>query len=295
MPHSNPGLHHQRIGDVDVTALNDGQFDASTQLVVGVPAAECETLLRDSFRVLPPRITVNCFLLRTGGKTVLVDTGAGAAYGHVVGHARAKLATLGIPLTQIDAVLVTHAHVDHVSGLLDAEGKAAMPNAEIIINGTETDFWLSPDNAARAPEAAKQAFRTAQGALAPYRDRIRTVADGAEALPGITARHLPGHTPGHTGWLIASGADSLLIWGDVVHLPGIQFARPEAGLAFDTDVEQARASRRHAFDMTATDRVMVAGMHLDFPAFGHVVRRGGTYAFEPAVWTPTAAGLFPAA
>ena len=290
---ANPGLHHIQVGDVLVTALNDGQFDASTGLVVGVPVQECDDLLRATFRRLPPRITVSCFLLRYAGRHVLVDVGGGTAYGNVLGHAAERLAALGIVPAAIDTVLVTHAHVDHVVGLLDAEGRAAYPNAEVVINGIETAFWLSEDNAARAPEAARESFATARRALTPYHNRTRTVADGTEALPGITCRHFPGHTPGHSGWSIVSGDESLLIWGDIVHLPGIQFARPEAGLVFDTDGDQARQSRARAFDMAASERMLVAGMHLDFPTFGHVARRaGGGYAFEPVVWNPTETGPF---
>jgi glyoxylase-like metal-dependent hydrolase (beta-lactamase superfamily II) len=294
MPHANPGIHHVQVGDVLVSALNDGQFDAATAYVTGVPAAECETLLRDTFRPLPPRITVNCFLLRFAGRHVLVDGGAGGAMGHFLGHAHERLAALGVAPGSIDTVLVTHAHVDHVIGLLDAAGNAAFPNAELVVNAAEPAYWLNDENVARMPEGLRDYFAIARRALAAYRTRTRMVADGEQVLPGITARHLPGHTPGHTGWLIASGTASLLIWGDIVHLPGIQFARPQAGMAFDVDGELARRTRAQALDMAAADRLLVAGMHLDFPAFGHIARRAdGAYAFEPVVWAPTETGPFP--
>ncbi len=292
MSNANPGYHHLQVGDVAVTSLNDGQFDAEIGWVNGVPVEESEALLRDSFRVLPPRITVSCFLLQTGGKNILVDAGTGGAYGHVLGAAPRRLAALGVAPESISAVLVTHAHVDHIHGLLTDDGTARYPNAEIVINAAETGFWLNKDVQAQAPESAQEYFGIAQKSLAPYSDRMRLVNDGQEALSGITALHLPGHTPGHTGWVIASGGDTLLIWGDIVHIPGIQFARPEAAMAFDIDADLGRVSRSRALDMVATDRLKLAGMHLDFPTFGHVRRVGAAYGFEPLVWSPAGTGLF---
>ena len=294
MAHANPGYHHIEVGDVLVTALNDGQFDAALEYVVGVPASDGEALLTGSFRPLPPRITVSCFLLRFGGRHVLVDAGTGNAMGHALGHARHNLAAAGVRPDAIDTVLVTHLHPDHVGGLVDAEGHAVYPKAEIVLPEADAAFWLSEEMAARAPEGARPYFQGAQRAVAPYKARMRTVGDGVEVLPGVTAHHFPGHTPGHSGWRVSSGSHALLIWGDIVHLPGIQFARPEAGMAFDTDAAQARQTRARVFDMAATDRLLVAGMHLDFPAFGHVARHGSSFAFEKLVWAPTASGLFPA-
>jgi glyoxylase-like metal-dependent hydrolase (beta-lactamase superfamily II) len=294
MPNANPGLHHHKLGDAVVTALNDGQFTADLAWVVGIPAEQGTTLLKDSFRVDPPRITVSCFLLRIGGHTVMVDGGGGGVFGPMLGHAKDKLATLGVAPADVDTILLTHAHVDHILGLLDADGAAAFPNAELVAHEAETAFWLNDEFEAKAPPQAKDAFAGARRGLAAYAKRTRLIGDGASVLPGVSAQFLPGHTPGHTGWMINSGDASLLIWGDVVHLPGIQFARPEAGMAFDTDPAQARATRMRALDMAATDRVMVAGMHLDFPTFGHIRRAGAGYAFEPLVWAPTDAGLFAA-
>lgn len=284
MARANPGFHSTTIGEVVVTALNDGQFEAATALITGLPAQTSEALLRDSFRVLPPRFTVSCFLLEFAGRRVLVDFGTGGLYGAVLGHAPTRLAALGVAPDSIDTVLLTHGHPDHVGGLVDAAGAAVFARAELVVNATEAAFWTGEPRADNGDPARR--------ALSAYAARLRHAADGEAVLPGITLHQFAGHTPGHSGYRIELAGQSLLIWADIVHVPGIQFARPEAGVAFDVDGEQARATRARVMDMVATDRLLVAGMHLDFPTFGHVLRRGDGYAFEPAVWAPTASGLF---
>jgi len=288
MQTTNSGIHHVSVGDIIVTALNDGVAEGSVDLLAGLPAAEAEALQRAEFRKLPPRLTISAFLLTIGGKHVLIDGGSGSAMGPGHGMLHTHLATLGIDPGAIDTVLVTHAHIDHVAGLIDDAGGARFPNAELVINATERDFWLDAGIAAAAPEPARASFALATRCLTPYGNRTRTVTHGEAALPGVVVHHLPGHTPGHSGWMLSSGSDSMLIWGDVVHMPGVQFARPEAGMVFDVDTGQGRASRAQAFDMAATDKLRVAGMHLDFPTFGHVVRAGSGYAFIPEVWSPGA-------
>ncbi len=194
--------------------------------------------------------------------------------------------------SSIDTILLTHGHGDHLGGLVDAQGKPMYGRAELVVNGIEADFWTSDENMAAATPDRRGGFEIARRSLAAYAARTRRIGDGQEALPGITARLFPGHTPGHTGFAITSGTDSLLIWGDIVHLPAVQFARPEVGVGFDSDVAQGRATRAKILDEAATDRLLVGGIHHDFPIFGHILRRGSGYAFEPVVWTPTAAGMF---
>ncbi len=291
MSRSNPGIHSIQIGDVTVTALNDGQFQADYGTVAGLGQAETETLLRDSFRFAPPRISVSCFLIEAAGRRIIVDFGAGGKFGALLGYAMSRLADLEIEPNSIDTILLTHAHVDHIGGLMDDGGAPIFDNAELVVNAAEVAFWSDDAIRGGAPDDAKGYFDLARTAFSAYAGRTRHISDKQAVLPGITAHHLPGHTPGHTGYIIESAGQSLFIWADTVHLPGIQFARPDAGVTFDTDAEQARATRRRVFDMTANDRVMVAGIHHDFPLFGHVRRSGDAYAFEPVVWTPSATGL----
>jgi glyoxylase-like metal-dependent hydrolase (beta-lactamase superfamily II) len=271
-----------------VTALHDGVLQAETAHIMGIAGDVAESLLRASYRVVPPTITISCFLIGRGGRCVLIDAGTGAALGPDQGLARARLRSLGVAPDEIGTVLVTHAHVEHVGGLIDRAGHAYFPNAELVLHEAEAAYWLDDARAANAPEAARAGFAAARAALEPYRKRLRTVRDGEEALPGLVARHLPGHTPGHCGWKIIDGADSLLVWGDVVHLPGIQFAHPEATMVYDLDPEQARATRQLLFEQAATEGFRVAGIHLDFPTFGHVVRAGDAYAFQAEEWRPAA-------
>jgi glyoxylase-like metal-dependent hydrolase (beta-lactamase superfamily II) len=158
------------------------------------------------------------------------------------------------------------------------------PCAEIIVNEKELQFFRDPDSPSRAPPGEPQEFFAGMRfATAPYADRIRTVRDGP-VMPGVTAVTQPGHTPGHTGWLVESGNDAVMIWGDILHMPNVQLSAPQAGTILDIDRDLAVATRRRALDMAATDKLRVAGIHFDFPAFGHIVRRADAYAFVPEVW-----------
>jgi glyoxylase-like metal-dependent hydrolase (beta-lactamase superfamily II) len=289
--HQPPGVHHFGLGDIVVTALNDGILGDDSfnffDFVTNLPGNEAEALHRAAFRAVPPRLAVNAFLLHLSDRLVLVDSGCGPNMGPTLGRLAGNLATIGVNPGDIDTILATHLHPDHVGGLVNGSGQAVFPNAELVVHAADATYWSDDKVLAQADnEQDKQFVLLARATLTAYRARTRTVTDG-EALPGITAVPAPGHTPGHTGWLIASGADTLLIWGDVVHLPGIQFAHPEAGMAFDVDGAQAIATRRRLMDMAATERLRVTGMHLDFPGFGHVVRAGAAYAFIPEVWTAT--------
>jgi glyoxylase-like metal-dependent hydrolase (beta-lactamase superfamily II) len=280
-----PSVYHLAVGDVLVTALNDGVLEGSFEWLAGIPSADAEALHEACFRPVPPRITVNAFLLHLPGKLVLVDAGCGGAMGPETGRLAANLAAMGVVPGSVDAILSTHLHPDHVGGLVDSAGRAVFPNAELIVHAAEPRFWGDDAILAKASDQEAQFAELARATIRAYGNRMREITDG-EVLRGVTAVPEPGHTPGHTGWLISSGGDSLLIWGDIVHMPGVQFARPEAGMGFDIDPAQAIATRARIFDMAATDRLRVSGMHLDFPAFGHVTRDRGGYAFVPEVWSP---------
>jgi glyoxylase-like metal-dependent hydrolase (beta-lactamase superfamily II) len=281
-----PGLYHLALGDIVVTAVNDGMFQASFDLVSGLDRGECERLERSAHRVVPPRMTMNTFLLQLDGRLALIDAGCGVSMGPTLGMVTRNLASMGVEPGDIDTILMTHLHPDHMNGLIDADGGAVFPRAELVMHENELSFFDDETSPARTPAGeAQEFFALARRATAPYRSRIRTVRDGP-VLPGVTAVNTPGHTPGHTAWMVESAGDTVLIWGDIVHMPYLQLAAPQVGTVLDIEPDLAVATRRRILDMAVADGLRVAGIHLDFPAFGHIERAGTGYRFNPQVWRP---------
>ena len=276
------GYYRRRVGDVVVTALNDGHIDAPVGVLQGITPVEAQALLDARFVGPTPRLTVNGYLVQGGGRTVLIDAGAGGSMGPGCGRLVGNLAAAGVQPETVDLVLLTHFHGDH-SGGLTVDGQAVFPRAELAFAREEAAFWFDDAAMAAAPEAWRMSFSAARAAAAPY--RTRELADG-EAAPGITRIGLPGHTPGHSGYRIGAGPESLLIWGDVMHVPVVQSARPEVYVGYDWDPVQAVATRRAVLAQAAAERQLVAGMHLAFPGFSHVVAAGAGYELVPEPWLP---------
>jgi glyoxylase-like metal-dependent hydrolase (beta-lactamase superfamily II) len=280
-----PGVYRRKVGDIVITAIADGFLDGDLEVLRNIDTGLARDILTANFR--PARRTaINTFLIHTGGKTVLMETGCGNFMQASAGKQLANLAAAGVQPADIDAVLLTHMHPDHSAGLTEKEtGKPIFENAELVCHENEPRHWNDDAAMARGNEREKALFfQLARDQMAPDKDRMRTFSGEGEVLPGITAIPRPGHTPGHTTYLIASGNDQLLVWGDVVHIPEVQTARPEACMVYDTDPAQAEASRRAVFDMVATDRLLVTGMHLHFPGFSRLVRDGDGYRLIPAAW-----------
>ena len=289
-----PGVYHRQIGDISVTALHDGYQDVAMSSVLGISAEEGGAMLAAAFR--PARRTqVNAFIIRSGGRIALVDAGCGGGAKPTVGFLAANLAAAGVLPGEVDTVLMTHLHPDHFGGLADREGQAIFPEAALKLHADEQAYWYDDAAMMRVADPARRAmfFGAARSRLEPYRERTTTFT-GGDVFPGVTAIPLPGHTPGHTGFMVASGDDSLLIWGDIVHVPELQIPRPEIVMAVDVDPAQAEATRRMIFDRVAADRQAFAGMHLHFPAFAHMAREGAGYRLVPDAWSMDLRGDAPA-
>ena len=282
-----PGVYHRRIGDIVVTAISDGYLDGSLDVMRNVDPEKAHQILKDAFR--PARRTsVNAFVIHSRGRLAIVDTGSGNYLLPTAGFVQRSLASADIDPKSIDTVLLTHMHPDHSAGLTDmSNGQLFFPNAELVMHENEPAHWFDDGAMAKADERSKKLyFLAGREQVAPYKDRTRLFRQG-EVFPGVTAVPSLGHTPGHTAFLVASGNDQLMIWGDTVHVPEVQTAFPEAGMAFDTDLAAAAASRKRMFDRVASDGILIAGMHLHFPAFAHLARRGDAYALYPEAWRHT--------
>ena len=268
----------RKIGDIGVTTVSDGILDMNLTHFVGVAPKECARI--SGWPVQGPiPISVNAYLLEFNGKKALVDAGCSVTMGPTLGKLTENLRAHDVDPNSIDYVMLTHIHPDHSNGLVNETGEAAYPNAEVIVSAADAEFALDRDPSVESNDFRRRGMVAAQRAFAPYKDCTRRIGAG-EIFAGITACPQPGHTLGHTGWLISSRNDALLIWGDIIHIAGVQFERPDAALAFDLDPDMARKSRQRVLDWAATDRIRVAGAHIDLPSYGYVARKGAGYALE---------------
>ena len=292
-----PGYYRTMVGQFEVTALYDGAIEIGTKLLKNAKPDDLDRLLSRMFVGNPEMQTaVNAYLINTGSHLVLVDAGAAKLFGPGLGHVVPNMRAAGYDPAQVDTVLITHMHGDHVGGLDDSAHQMVFPNATVYVAQADNDFWLSEDVAAKVSADIQPFFKMARESAAPYqaRGQWKTFTDGSEIVPGIRAVKAYGHTPGHTAYAVESNGAKLLIWGDIVHAHAVQFARPEVAIEFDVDPVQAVATRKSLMYSLAASGTLVAGMHLPFPGIGHVRADGkGVYAWVPVEFSPLPPGPAP--
>lgn len=287
-----PGFYRQVIGSLHVTALFDGVVAMPRRQLLNIDPAQTDRLLDHRYIPESPdglQTSVNAFLIQQGGQLTLVDTGTANCFGPALGQVAANLRAAGHDPAEVDDVLLTHAHPDHMCGLLDAQGHPVYPNATVWLSEADAAYWLDPASATGAPAMLKPAFPMARAAAAPYQAQGRLKRFGpGDALPaGVTVLDSRGHTPGHVSYRFDGGANAqLLVWGDLVHYHAVQFTRPEASYEADSNRAQAIASRKRLMAQAADARWWVAGAHLPFPGLGHVRRDGQAFAWVPGEFTP---------
>jgi glyoxylase-like metal-dependent hydrolase (beta-lactamase superfamily II) len=281
--HVQAGFQHVKIGDIDVIALSDGTLPIpADKLLTNVKPGEVAMRLAQTYQDTAVDASVNAFLIKTGDRLVMVDAGTGELYGPSLNKLAVSLGAAGYRPEQVTDILITHIHTDHTGGLMDGR-RMVFPNATVHIERKEVDYWLSPEQRARAPESARKYFDEALAKVKPYVDagKVKTFSGETQLFPGIKAIPAPGHTPGHTFYALESRGRKLVFWGDLIHVAEVQLARPDVTIVFDVDPNAAAATRKRAIADAAAGRYLVAGDHVAFPGIGHVRTDGDGYRWIP--------------
>ena len=292
-PQLDTEIYRYSLGDWPAYVIHDGTLPVPALQPFFLPEAdpkELEALLGEQF--LSPKnwvLSLNVLVFQTPQGVVLVDSGMGVGVTPTTGRLKRGLEVLGIAPDHVKAVVVSHAHPDHIGGILTPQGQAAFPQARIYLARPEFDFWSAdqPDlSTTTLPEANKKnGVETAHKAFQAVGDQLQRVQADEEFWPGFRFVAAPGHTPGHRGVHIRSGQEELLYLGDCVHVHAAQFLHPDWTMAADTDRRQAITSRVKLLEMAAARRLRVAGGHLPFPGLGHVRKVGEQrFAYVPQPW-----------
>ena len=265
------------VGDIEVSVLSDGHLNIPPAFFNGVDQSKLDGLGETV------EIGANVWLVRTGGRVILVDTGAGEVLSGMfptVGQLDAFLAGANVVKSEVTDIVLTHMHADHIGGL-NGEGAGAYANAKIHVSETEWSFWTNPDLLSAASEEEKPTIQLVQSIASPIADRITTHTGEADLGDGLTFVPLPGHTPGHSGVRVTSNSESLLLVGDAIISQELQLASPNVSFALDADPELAVRTRVKLLNQLADEGVPFAATHFAQPGVGIIEREGEAFRFVP--------------
>lgn len=276
-----PGYYRLMIGGFEVTALSDGTLDLPADKLLSGVAKDTLAALAKSHLGNPVETSFNSYLVNTGERLILIDAGGGALFGSRLGKLVESIKAAGYEPGQIDHILLTHLHPDHVGGLVK-DGVMAFPNATVHADRHDAEFWLSETNKA-AHGDPDGFFEGAMTSLRPYiqANRFSTFSGDAQVVPGISATIAYGHTPGSIVYAVEDRGDRLLVIGDLIHVGAVQFAKPNVTISFDSDRAQAAEVRRSLFAEAARSGVLLGGAHLAFPGLGRVQANGDGFDWVP--------------
>lgn len=287
-PGQAPGFYRYKVGAVEVTAINDGFAMRSLDgFIPNAPAAKLKKAMEDAFLpadTLP--LTFTSVVLRIGGRTVLVDTGFADNGPPTTGHWMTNFRAAGFDPATVDDIVISHFHPDHIGGIRCKDGTAVFPKAQVHVPEAEWAFWTDDARMAQAPDGWKPTFAATRRVFGPIAGEVKRFAAGEEVVPSLTAVAAPGHTPGHTAFMLASGSARQLIMGDTANHPALFVRNPGWSAVFDMDAEQARETRVKMLDLAAAERLQVSFYHAPFPAAGHILKGADGYRFVPIQWSP---------
>ena len=284
-----PYWHRFIVGDAEVTVVSDGPLPLGdpSGTFIGIPKEEVKKMLVEHF-LSPDNVVLeqNSPIVNTGDKLILFDTGMGTskAFGPTTGRQQKSMAEAGIKPEDIDAVVLSHAHIDHIGGIVDANDKPLFPNAQYYIAQSDFDFWTDEG---KLGGPLKDFVVHARKNLLPVRDRLVFFKDGQEFLPGVQAMAAPGHTVGHHMFMVTSNGKSFAFLGDLTHHAVLLLEKPLMEFSYDTDPKQAAQTRVKMLDMLAANKIPVMSYHFAWPGYGHVAKSGDGFRYfpEPMVMT----------
>lgn len=287
-----PGFYRFKIGDFELTAINDGTWyrQLDDKFVRNAPLPDVQKALSDMFlptNVLP--IPFTALMVNTGSRLIALDTGTGGQLGQMApqsGTFAANLAAAGIDPKAVDAIYISHFHPDHINGIKTKDNALFFPNAEINVPAPEWAFWMDDGNMSKAPEAAQGTFRNVRRVFSDIAKDVKRFEPGKEVAPGIASIAASGHTPGHTAFSIASGNQSMLYLADTTNNPWLFVRNPDWQAIFDMDGNMAADNRKRLLDRAATDKMLVHGYHFPFPASGYITKTAKGYDLVPVMWRP---------
>lgn len=284
-----PGVYRYPLGDYQLTALYDGTWflPIDDKFVRNADSAQVNKALTDAF--LPPGVlpvTFTALLVNTGARLILIDAGTAGQITDTAGVMLDNLRVAGVAPADIDTVIISHFHPDHIDGIKTKDGDKVFPNAEILVPEPEWTFWMDDATMGRFTGTVHRYFLNARRIFRDIAEDVRRFKPGAEVAPGIISIPAYGHTPGHTAFAVHSAGRSLLVMSDTVRNPYLFVRHPDWQPIFDMDGPLAVKARRAMLDRAAADRMLVEAYHFPFPACGHIVRNGAGYKLEPVMWRP---------
>jgi glyoxylase-like metal-dependent hydrolase (beta-lactamase superfamily II) len=283
-----PGFYRYKVGDIEITAINDGFANRPLDgFIRNAELPQVQQALQEAF--LPTsqvQIPFTTLVLNRGGRVTLIDTGNGDSGAPTSGTWMRNFRAAGFDPAQVSTIVISHFHGDHINGLRLKDGTAVFPNAEVMVPSAEWAFWMDDARMNQAPEAMRGGFQGVRRVFAPIAGNVKRFEPGAEVVSGVTAVAAPGHTPGHTTFVVSSGNGTLMIMSDTTNHPALFVRNPDWSAVFDMDGDQARQTRRRMLDMAASERTQVAFYHAPFPATGYIAKEGDKFRLVPIQWTP---------
>jgi glyoxylase-like metal-dependent hydrolase (beta-lactamase superfamily II) len=283
-----PGFYRYKVGDYEITALNDGVWNLELKdgFVKNTALPDVQKALADAFQPTDVvRIPFTALAVNTGSKLVLIDTGTGARVFPTAGTYMDNLAAAGIDPKAVDSVVISHFHPDHINGIRLKDDSLAFPNAEIQVPAPEWAYWMDDGKMSAAPDGHKGYFANVRRVFGSIAKDVKQFEPGKEVAPGITSIAAPGHTPGHVAFAIASDNQSMMTTVDATTNPYLFVRYPEWQPVFDMDGSMAVETRKRLLDRAAADKMLVAGYHWPFPAAGYITKEDSGYRLNPVAWS----------